>query len=84
MPSRIGEHRHPRLSLYARDQALATARHDHIDGAVNPVSSSPTTSPIGRHQRNRGFRQLRVGRPRHQAVIDARDRTGNCPSRRAG
>ena len=31
------EHRHARFGLHARDQALAAARHDDVDGAVETV-----------------------------------------------
>ena len=38
------EHRHARLLLHALDEALAAARHDHIDGAAKPSSMRPTAS----------------------------------------
>ena len=38
------EHRHARLGLHARDQALAAARHDHVDRAVEACSISPTAA----------------------------------------
>ena len=40
----MGEHRHPRLRLHARDQALAAARHDHVDGAAQARRASAPTA----------------------------------------
>ncbi len=36
----MGEHRHARLRLHARDQALAAARHDDVDRAVEARRAS--------------------------------------------
>ena len=40
----MGEDRHPRLGLHARDEALAAARHDDVDGAVEAGSIAPTAA----------------------------------------
>ena len=52
------EHRHARLGLHARDQALAAARHDHVDSAVEPLQQLADRGAVaGRHQRDRVLRQ---------------------------
>ena len=52
------EHRHARLRLHARDQALAAARHDDVDGAVEPGEHHPDRGAVARrHQLDRGFGQ---------------------------
>ena len=38
------EHRHARLRLHALDEALAAARHDDVDAAVEPCSIWPTAA----------------------------------------
>ena len=77
------EHRHPRLALHALDQALAAARHDHVERAAEAASISPTAS-----REANGAREIAAsGRPAlarpstRQAWIAAA--SGSCPSRRA-
>ena len=50
----MGEHRHARLALHARDQALAAARHDDVDGAVEARKHHADRGAVaGRHQLRR-------------------------------
>ena len=52
------EHRHARFLLHARDEALAAARHDHVDCAVKPVEHHAHRRAIGgRHELDRRFGQ---------------------------
>ena len=65
------EHRHARLGLDARDEALAAARHDHVDRAVEPAEQQPDRGAVaGRHQRDRGFGQVGFAQALHQALMD--------------
>ena len=54
------EDRHPRLLLHPRDEALAAARHDHVEIAVEPGSMAPTAR--GRGSARAGSRRP-AGRP---------------------
>ena len=55
------EHRHARLRLHARDQALAAARHDHVDVAVEAGEHLADRRAVARrHQLDRVFRQAGV------------------------
>ena len=58
----VREHRHARFRLHARDQALAAARHDHVDGAVEAGQHQPDRGAVARRARA-GWR-LPAGRPR--------------------
>ena len=72
MPSRCADHRHARLLLHARDQALAAARHDHVDAvAVEPASMCPTAarSVVGTIWIG-GLRQAGRPQPCDQAGMD--------------
>jgi hypothetical protein len=70
----VGENRHARLLLHARDQALAAARHDHVDAPLEPRQHH--------RRRRRGPSSARAGshasgsppRPqaRYQAGVDGR------------
>ena len=52
------EHRHARLRLHARDQALAAARHDDVDIAVEPAEHQPDRGAVaGRDELDGGLRQ---------------------------
>ena len=63
------EHRHARLALHARDQALAAARHDDVDGAVEAGQHQPDRGAIaGRHQRDRGLGQVGFAQAVRQAA----------------
>ena len=65
------EHRHARLGLHARDQALAAARHDHVDGAVEPRQHQPDRGAVaGRHQLDRGLGQAGGRQPLGQRRMD--------------
>ena len=65
------EHRHARFGLDARDQALAAARHDHVDAAVQSGQQQADRGAVARrHQRDRGFRQTGLAQALHQAVMD--------------
>ena len=82
----MGEHRHARFLLHARDQALAAARHDHVDGAVEAREHHPDRRAVARrHQLDRSLGQARLcaGRRRSAAWM-ARVGADSSPSRRAG
>ena len=54
------EHGHARFVLHARDQALAAARHDQLDGAAETGEHVADRRAIGRrHELNRRGRQSR-------------------------
>ena len=55
----VREHRHARLLLHARDQALAAARHDDVDGCRRgPCSMWPTAArSVRRHELDGGLGQ---------------------------
>ena len=63
------EHRHARFVLHALDQALAAARHDHVDGAAKAAEHEADRRAIGRrHELDRG-----LGQPgRGQALAQTR------------
>ena len=53
------EHRHARLLLHARDQALAAARHDDVDAAVEAFEHHADGGAVARrHQRDRVLGQV--------------------------
>ena len=65
------EHRHPRLFLHAGDQALAAARHDHVDGAAKPCEHEANRLTLHRgHKLDRCFRQPYLGEAFGQRVAD--------------
>ena len=65
------KHRHARFRLDARDQALAAARHDHVDTATQSSEHQPDRGAVARrHQRDRGFRQARLAQALHQGFVD--------------
>ena len=65
------EHRHARVRLHTRDQALAAARHDHVNAAVEPGQHQAHRLAIGdRHQLNGGLGQTRRLQPARQAFGD--------------
>ncbi len=67
----MGEDRHARLGLHPRDQALAAARHDHVDGAVQAGEHGADGGAVaGRDQRDAILRQVRVLQPLHEAGMD--------------
>ena len=70
----MSEDRNPRLFLHARHQALAAARHDHIDIAGETGQHFADRAAVAyRHQLDRIFRQLRDAKSfRHGGVNGAR------------
>ncbi len=79
------EHRHARFRLHARDQILAAARHDHVDGAVEPRQHHADRGAVAR--RHEPDRRLAAGRPRSVLPRSRRgspDWSAGSPSRRAG
>ena len=70
----MGEDRHARLVLHARDQALAAARHDHVDIAVEPRQHLADGGAVaGRHELDRIGRQPGPSQALDQAGVDAGD-----------
>ena len=79
------EHRHARLRLHARDQALAAARHDHVDRAVEAGEHHPDRGAVARrHERDRGLRQAGRAQGPRPARHGSRASSDGSPSRRAG
>ena len=67
------EHRHARLLLHPRDQALAAARHDHVEIAGKALQHLADGGAVGgRHQLDRIFRQSRFDEPFDEAGMDGR------------
>ena len=65
------EHRHARLGFDAGDQALAAARHDHVDAAVQPAQQQADRRAVaGRHQGDRGLGQTGFAQSLHQTFVD--------------
>ena len=50
----MGKNRHPRLALHQPDQALAAARHDHVDVLDRAQHGTDHLAVAGRHQLNCG------------------------------
>ena len=74
---KMREHRHARLMLHARDEALAAARHDHVDIAVETRehrAHGGAVAPSG---------QARSPLPASPAAFEPRDETGVNGGRRA-
>ena len=80
MPFEMGEDRHARFLLHAGDEALAAARHDHVDGALEPGQHLADGGPVGhRHHLDRRFRQAGAHQPARQRGMDGKvgaDRVG--------
>jgi len=54
----MGEDRHARLVLHAGNEALAAARHDHVEIAVEPAQHFADGGAVGnRHQLDRRLGQ---------------------------
>ena len=65
------EDRHPRLLLHARDEALAAARHDHVDIAVEARQHGADRRAVaGRHELDRVRRQARLLQPLAHGLRD--------------
>ena len=69
----VREDRHARLLLHARDQALAAARHDHVDSAVEAARAS--------RRRRRGRSSARAGSRPPAGRLRAGPRRGRRGSR---
>ena len=79
------EHRHARLRLHAGDEALAAARHDDVDGAVEARQHLADGRAVGgRHELDRVLRQAGRLQALDQAGMDGARRNEPSPSRRAG
>ena len=67
----MGEHRHPRLTLNALDQALSSARHDHVERAVEALKHLAHRLAGGEGRAcNRSLRQTSFLQARDQAGVD--------------
>ncbi len=67
----VREHRHARFVLHARDEALAAARHDHVDGAVEPLQHQADGLAVGGgHELDGGFGQARLAQAAGEANLD--------------
>ena len=70
-PLEMGEYGDARFRLDAADQALAAARDDHVDGAVEAGQHQANRGSVAaRHQLDRGFRQTSGAQPCGQAGMD--------------
>ena len=69
----MGEHRHARLALHALDQALAAARHDHVERAAEAFEHLADRLARGeRHARDRRLGQAGRLEPGDEAGVDRR------------
>ena len=65
------EHRQPRLRLHARHQALAAARHDHVDIAVEAGQHEADGGAVARlHDMDRGRRQAGLAQALLHGEVD--------------
>ena len=82
----MGEHRHARFLLHARDQALAAARHDHVDRAVEPGEHHADRGAVARrHQlRSQPPADRPCAGPASKRGMDGARWSEGSPSRRAG
>ena len=69
-PIQMREHRHPRIGLHPRDQALAPARHDHVDEAGGGQHRPHHGAVLRRHQLHRLGRRPRRAQPPAQRRQD--------------
>jgi len=76
-PFEVPDDRHARFLLNAGDEALSSARHDHIDAVRHMAQHMADGRPVGgRHQLNAGSRQTRSFEPLSQASMNRRARPG--------
>ena len=67
----MGKDRHARFRLDAADEALAAARHDDVDGAVQARQHGADGGAVGgRHKLDRIFRQAGLAQAALQAGMD--------------
>src|SRR5262245_66322508 len=67
----MGEHGHARLFLDAGHQALAPARHDHVDGTVKtPKHQADGLTVGGGYELNRAFGEPRLAQAAGEADLD--------------
>ena len=67
----VREHRHARFLLHARHQALAAARHDHVDGAAESLQHQADGLAVGgRHELDGGIGQPRRTQAAREAYLD--------------
>ena len=66
----VREHRHARIVLHPRDQALAAARHDHVDQARGAQHRADRLAVLRRHQLDRLGRHARRRQPFDQRGMD--------------
>ncbi len=64
------EHRHTRVVLHPLDQALASARHDHVDKARGAQHGADRLAVLGRHQLHGLRRHAGAGEPFGQGSMD--------------
>ena len=68
---KMREHRHARLVLHARHEALSTARHDHIDVAIETREHRPHGRAVGRGNQGYCFRRQAGGfEPRDETSVN--------------
>ena len=64
------KHRHPRLALHQPNQALATARHDHVNKLNRLQHRRHHLAVTRRHQLNRILGQPGLAQPPHHTGMD--------------
>ena len=70
-PVEMGEDRDARLRLHARDEALAAARHDDVERAVEAGEHGPDRGTVARrHELDRCSRKTGLGEPGAQRLGD--------------
>jgi hypothetical protein len=69
-PIQVREHRHPRIGLNPRDQALAAARHDHVDQARRTEHRTNRRAVLRWHQLYRLAGTPALSSPRTMRSVD--------------
>ena len=65
------EYRHARFGLHARDEALAAARNNHVDGAVEAGEHQPDRCALARRdERNAFLGQAGLAQPLRERAMD--------------
>jgi hypothetical protein len=65
------DHRHARFLLHALDQTTSAARHDDVDGVGHVREHMTHRRPVGgRHELNRGLRQISGAQTGDQASVN--------------
>ena len=68
---KMREHRHARLVLHARDEALSAARHDHVNVAIETREHRPHGRAVAHGNQGDCFRRQAGGfEPRDETAVN--------------